>query len=418
LESVLDLIAFVLKARPKLVAESISELPQQIPIFICNTHYFNNPFLASKVVDVVFMICPDVNYDMSHFFEALVNTPLAKRKLFPGLVKFYADVESTGSHTEFYDKFNIRRSIQVIFRALWNRIEYHGIMIKMADNCPPEFVRFINMVINDATFLLDESLAALKKIHDIEVLMENTTEWAKLSSEIQQMKTDALNEAQRGVKSWLILGSDTMELFMYLTSDAPKAFYQHALGDRVASMLNHNILQLCGPKCAELKVKDAVIRFHWNPRRLLEQIVKVYLNLDSDEFAECVAQDERSYTPEKFQGIITKLHSQSILPISQVERFKNLVEKVERIYKEKQQQEDDFGDDVPEEFKDPVMDTFMTDPVKLPSGYVMDRKIIARHLLSSQTDPFTRQALTEEQLQPDLELKAKIDEWIKQRMQK
>lgn len=46
------------------------------------------------------------------------------------------------------------------------------------------------------------------------------------------------------------------------------------------------------------------------------------------------------------------------------------------------------------------MDTLMTDPVELPSGVVMDRSIIARHLLNSQTDPFNRQPLTEEELKP------------------
>lgn len=45
------------------------------------------------------------------------------------------------------------------------------------------------------------------------------------------------------------------------------------------------------------------------------------------------------------------------------------------------------------------MDTLMTDPVRLPSGVIMDRSIIARHLLNSQTDPFNRQPLTEEQLE-------------------
>lgn len=48
------------------------------------------------------------------------------------------------------------------------------------------------------------------------------------------------------------------------------------------------------------------------------------------------------------------------------------------------------------------MDTLMTDPVELPSGVIMDRSIIARHLLNSQTDPFNRQPLTEEELKPGL----------------
>lgn len=46
------------------------------------------------------------------------------------------------------------------------------------------------------------------------------------------------------------------------------------------------------------------------------------------------------------------------------------------------------------------MDTLMVDPVILPSGVVMDRSIITRHLLNSQTDPFNRQPLTEDELKP------------------
>lgn len=46
------------------------------------------------------------------------------------------------------------------------------------------------------------------------------------------------------------------------------------------------------------------------------------------------------------------------------------------------------------------MDTLMTDPVSLPSGQIMDRSVIMRHLLNSNTDPFNRQPLTEEMLLP------------------
>ena len=37
---------------------------------------------------------------------------------------------------------------------------------------------------------------------------------------------------------------------------------------------------------------------------------------------------------------------------------------------------------------DPIMDTLMTDPVILPSGTIMERSVIARHLLNPHTDPF------------------------------
>lgn len=59
------------------------------------------------------------------------------------------------------------------------------------------------------------------------------------------------------------------------------------------------------------------------------------------------------------------------------------------------------------------MDTLMSDPVVLPSGTVMDRAIITRHLLNSSTDPFNRQPLTEDMLVPNQELKERINAWRK-----
>lgn len=50
---------------------------------------------------------------------------------------------------------------------------------------------------------------------------------------------------------------------------------------------------------------------------------------------------------------------------------------------------------------DPLMMTLMHDPVILPtSGKIMDRAVIMRHLLNSDTDPFNRQPLTTDMLKP------------------
>ena len=52
------------------------------------------------------------------------------------------------------------------------------------------------------------------------------------------------------------------------------------------------------------------------------------------------------------------------------------------------------------------------DPVLLPtSGNVMDRSTITQHLLNDSTDPFNRKELKVEMLQPQPELKARIDAW-------
>ncbi|CAD5215081.1 unnamed protein product [Bursaphelenchus xylophilus] len=417
LESVLDLLIFLLKTNSQSVQKIPTDLVQSLLIFVCNAQFFNNPFLTAKIIDVFFLLCPTYNPNLYSLFRGAVHHPYAMDNLYPRLVKFYSDVESTGSSTEFYDKFNIRRSIQVIFRELWEDVTYRGRMIDYARRCSTDFVRFINMIINDGTFLMDESLGGLKRIHEVESLIADQERFLALSEEERQQKMSILNEASRSVRSWMILGNETMDMLDYLSKDSPQTFYENTLGDRLASMLNYNMIQLCGPKCTELKVNDPLKRFYWDPRKTLHQLIKIYLNLDSERFAECIAHDERSYTPETFQSIIQRLNRVNAVSNYECEKFKNLCEKSERIYKEKLQEEEDFGE-APDEFKDPVMDTLMHDPVRLPSGHVMDRKIILRHLLSTKNDPFTRQALTEEELVEDTELKQRIEAWVKEKKTK
>jgi hypothetical protein len=70
-------------------------------------------------------------------------------------------------------------------------------------------------------------------------------------------------------------------------------------------------------------------------------------------------------------------------------------------------------DEPPDGFLDPIMQTIMEDPVLLPnSGITVDRSTIERHLLSSQTDPFSRAPLSIEELKPDDSLKRRIDAWL------
>ncbi|KAK9841055.1 hypothetical protein WJX81_008302 [Elliptochloris bilobata] len=69
-------------------------------------------------------------------------------------------------------------------------------------------------------------------------------------------------------------------------------------------------------------------------------------------------------------------------------------------------------DDTPEEFLDPILMTPMVDPVVLPeSRAVVDRGTLARHLIASPTDPFTRTPLAARDARPLPELRARIAAW-------
>jgi ubiquitin conjugation factor E4 B len=66
------------------------------------------------------------------------------------------------------------------------------------------------------------------------------------------------------------------------------------LADRLAAMLNFNLLQLCGPKCNNLKVRSPE-KYNWEPKKLLDQMTGIYLHLArSALFPVAIANDEVS----------------------------------------------------------------------------------------------------------------------------
>ncbi len=58
----------------------------------------------------------------------------------------------------------------------------------------------------------------------------------------------------------------------------------------------------------------------------------------------------------------------------------------------------------------------MKDPVKLPSGQILDRSTILQHLLTDNRDPFSREEMTEDDLVDLPELKERIQEWMASKM--
>lgn len=56
-------------------------------------------------------------------------------------------------------------------------------------------------------------------------------------------------------------------------------------------MLNFNLQQLCGPKCRDLKVENPE-KYGFEPKKLLDQLTDIYLQLDCARFAKAIADDQ------------------------------------------------------------------------------------------------------------------------------
>ncbi|XP_041952970.1 ubiquitin conjugation factor E4 B isoform X2 [Alosa pseudoharengus] len=413
IEDVAEFLLFVVQYSPQVLYEPCTQdIVTFLIVFICSQNYIRNPYLIAKLVEVLFVTNPAVQPRTQRFFEMMENHPLAIHQLVPALMKFYTDVEHTGATSEFYDKFTIRYHISTIFKSLWQNIAHHGTFLEEF-NSGKQFVRYINMLINDTTFLLDESLESLKRIHEIQEEMKNKEQWDQLPREQQQSRQSQLTQDERVSRSYLALATETVDMFHILTKQVQKPFLRPELGPRLAAMLNFNLQQLCGPKCRDLKVENPE-KYGFEPKKLLDQLTDIYLQLDCARFAKAIADDQRSYSRELFEEVISKMRKAGIKSTIAIEKFKLLSEKVEEIVAKNSQSEMDYSD-APDEFKDPLMDTLMTDPVILPSGNIMDRSIILRHLLNSPTDPFNRQELTESMLESVPELKERIHAWMREK---
>ncbi|XP_042551573.1 ubiquitin conjugation factor E4 B isoform X2 [Dipodomys spectabilis] len=412
-EDVAEFLFFIVQYSPQVLYEPCTQdIVMFLVVMLCNQNYIRNPYLVAKLVEVMFMTNPAVQPRTQKFFEMIENHPLSTKLLVPSLMKFYTDVEHTGATSEFYDKFTIRYHISTIFKSLWQNIAHHGTFMEEF-NSGKQFVRYINMLINDTTFLLDESLESLKRIHEVQEEMKNKEQWDQLPRDQQQARQSQLAQDERVSRSYLALATETVDMFHILTKQVQKPFLRPELGPRLAAMLNFNLQQLCGPKCRDLKVENPE-KYGFEPKKLLDQLTDIYLQLDCARFAKAIADDQRSYSKELFEEVISKMRKAGIKSTIAIEKFKLLAEKVEEIVAKNARAEIDYSD-APDEFRDPLMDTLMTDPVRLPSGTIMDRSIILRHLLNSPTDPFNRQTLTESMLEPVPELKEQIQAWMREK---
>jgi ubiquitin conjugation factor E4 B len=119
------------------------------------------------------------------------------------------------------------------------------------------------------------------------------------------------------------------------------------------------------------------------------------------------------YTPDLMTKAVKTCKKLNLLVGESMELFALLETKVAEAFK--LMDENNLYEDAPDEFMDPLLSEFMTDPVLLPSGHIVDRTTITQHLLNDSKDPFSMKPLSLDQIVPAVELKEKIDAWLKEK---
>eukprot|EP00252_Welwitschia_mirabilis_P016787 TRINITY_DN3721_c0_g1_i1.p1 TRINITY_DN3721_c0_g1~~TRINITY_DN3721_c0_g1_i1.p1 ORF type:complete len:1020 (+),score=199.58 TRINITY_DN3721_c0_g1_i1:182-3241(+) len=418
-EDALDLLLFASRVPRALDGVILDDFMNFMIIFMSRTLYIKNPYLRAKMVEVLNAWMPQKSNipTMATLFE---GHSLALEYLVFNLMKVYVDIEFTGAHTQFYDKFNIRHNIAELLEYLWDVPSHRNAWKRIAKVHEKDtYLKLLNFLINDSIYLLDEGLNKIPELKTLEAEMRNTVEWEKLSPEERQEKTRLYQQQQHIVRIDMTLANEDVAMLAYTSSEITAPFLLPELVERIANMLNYFLSQLVGPQRNSLYLRDPE-KYEFRPKKLLKQIVEIYVHLargDKDNvFPRAISSDGRSYKDEYFTAAAEVLRNRKIAENEEfVTEFVELGSKAKAAATEALDTEAMLGD-IPDEFLDPIQYTLMKDPVILPSSKTtIDRATITRHLLSDLTDPFNRSFLTTEMLIPNVELKAKIEEFIKSR---
>lgn len=104
-----DFLLFALQFLPYTVSTVVNMgLVTWLLTMLCHTHYFSNPSLVSKLVEVLLVVNSQVQKKTGEIYSCIMTHPICLEFLPGALMRIYTEVEQTSSSNEFYDKFTVR----------------------------------------------------------------------------------------------------------------------------------------------------------------------------------------------------------------------------------------------------------------------------------------------------------------------
>ena len=388
---------------------------------VCSHKLVRNYNLRAKLGDVLHDIfLPGSSYRHNEVPDSVTCNPLAggqpyltsdslaKETLAPSLLLLYGEVENTG----YYDKNEHRTKIAALLKFLWSSPEHKSAFKRITED-KKSFITFANGIVNEMNDKFASVMETLPAIRTVQVQMANPQEWGALSDEEREIITERHESNEQQVKGVLPLCNSVMKMLGFLNTDKDirDMFLLPDMCPRLANMLLHVLNKLVGSRGLDLKV-DNPESYNFRPKEMLQDLCVVFSSFAAADKFQIECAKSGYYTPDLMSRSVKTCRKLDLLVGESMELFALLAEKVEEASKTLISDEDLYQD-APDEFLDPLMQEFMTDPVLLPtSNNIVDRKTITQHLLNNDTDPFNRKQLTIDDVVPAEELKEKMKVWL------
>jgi len=406
------------------VGPKLGSFLMMILCFMDQPGLVRNPHLRARLAESLECLLPghevqgQPNILGSYQREALFQDHEHSLRVAPAILHVFVSIEETGHSVQFEQKFSYRRPMIDIIKYIWEIEAFKQKFRELAREAerdieseqPPLFLRFINLLINDAIFLLDEGLIFMKQIQEKEA---ERSGWSSLPERERAEAEASFRHMSMLARYHNIMGMETISVLELLTTSINEIITHPTMADRLAAMLNYFLKTLTGPDRKSFKVSN-LEKYSFKPGEVVQKIAQIYINLrESQTFIRAISSDGRSYCPELFSWAENVL-----MKVSRADLASSLVQVRDqvKVAKDSLAEEEELLADCPDQFLCPIMSVIMTDPVMLPSSkQVVDRTTIARHLLSDQSDPFNRAPLTMDMLEPQEDLRNKVYQWMEQK---
>jgi len=126
IEDIVGNFKFITRWMPHIITTTQCEELVKICIALLrSSEYIKNPGIKAGLVTILFYgTWPIPGRSKGVLGDTLFGNDFSMKHLLHSLMKFYIECENTGSHTQFYDKFNIRYEIFQVIKCIWPNTIY------------------------------------------------------------------------------------------------------------------------------------------------------------------------------------------------------------------------------------------------------------------------------------------------------
>lgn len=421
LDDICDLMMFVAKNSPRVMRGLEFGNVFKLVVKLLSPEYaqtVRNYNLRAKLGDVLYKVFLPQTDDMSIPSSVssdsslggqpfLLSDKSAQETLAPSLLLLYGEVEFTG----FWEKMTHREHIASLLKYLWESKEHRPAFRRITQN-KESFIKFANGIMNETNALISSVMEKLPEIRRVQVQMASP-QWASIPEEERESISSRHDENENEVRRALPLCNKTLQMLGFLNTDPDirNLFLLDEMCPRLVNMLLHVLTKLVGAKGLDLKV-DNPENYEFRPREMLRDLCSIFASFSEAPEFQVESAKSGYYSSTLVDKSVKTCRKYNLLTEENQKRFALLPAAVKEAARH---QEDDnaLTADAPDEFLDPLMATFMRDPVLLPtSNNIIDRATITQHLLNDPHDPFNRKELSIDMVLPAVEHKEKMNKWL------